>query len=70
MRIKEFLQAQEQHNRDCSDCVNCASLHGFMCTCHYSYDEVRDGTKYLVGVSQDVSRMKAKKCEHYSEVEE
>ena len=25
--------------RDCKNCVNCDFTRGFMCTCHYSYDE-------------------------------
>ena len=31
--------------RDCKNCVNCDLTRGFMCTCHYSYDETQDGKK-------------------------
>ena len=53
-------------DRNCKDCVNCDFVRGFMCTCHYSYDEMRDGTMFHVQVGQDVHRSKANKCEHYS----
>ena len=49
--------------KDCERCVNCDSLHGFMCTCRYSYD--KDGYHYQVG--QDVHRSRANKCEFYTE---
>jgi len=52
--------------KDCKNCVNCTSLHGFMCTCHYSYDEVIDGQSYHTQVGQDVHRSKANKCEYYN----
>lgn len=48
---------------DCKNCVNCDSVRGFMCTCHYSYD-TDDGH---VQVGQDVHRNHANKCEYYSE---
>lgn len=52
--------------KDCKDCVNCDFLHGFMCTCHCSYDEIVDGVKYHVQTGQDVHRSHANKCEHYT----
>lgn len=47
---------------DCKNCYNCDSIRGFMCTCHYSYEE--DG--YHVQVGQDVHRSRANKCEFYT----
>ena len=55
--------------RDCKNCVNCDFTRGFMCTCHYSYDETQDGKMYHVQVGQDVHRSKSNKCEYYSEEE-
>ena len=52
--------------RDCKKCVNCDFTRGFMCTCHYSYDEMQDGTMFHVQVGQDVHRSRANKCEYYS----
>ena len=49
--------------KDCANCVNCDSLHGFMATCHYSYDD--DGYHHQVG--QDVHRKYARNCEFYTE---
>ena len=48
--------------KDCKDCVNCDDVRGFMCTCHYSYnDEIGHHQ-----VGQDVHRASAGKCEHYT----
>ena len=55
--------------RDCKNCVNCDFTRGFMCTCHYSYDEMQDGTMFHVQVGKDVHRSRANKCEYYSEKE-
>jgi len=52
-------------NMDCKNCVNCDSLHGFMCTCHYSYDDEKGHHQ----VGQDVHRNRAIKCEFYSETD-
>lgn len=53
--------------KDCRDCINCDFIWGFMCTCHYSYDEVReDGSKWHVQSGSDQNRKKANKCEHYT----
>lgn len=52
----------KEYEKDCKDCVNCDSLHGFMCTCHYSYDE---GNKHIQ-VGQDIHRSAANKCKHYT----
>ena len=49
--------------KDCKNCVNCDSLHGFMCTCHYSYND--DEGHHQVG--QDVHRKTANKCDFYTE---
>lgn len=54
MKLSELM-------RDCKECVNCCSVHGFMCTCRYSYD---DG-KYHHQVGQDVHRAKANTCAYY-----
>lgn len=48
--------------KDCKNCVNCCSIHGFMCTCRYSYD---DG-HYHIQVGQDVNRKRANKCGFYT----
>ena len=48
---------------DCKDCMNCDFIWGFMCTCHYSYND-EEGHHQL---GQDVSRKRADKCEHYTE---
>lgn len=56
-------------DRDCKNCVNCDFTRGFMCTCHYSYDETKDDKMYHIQVGQDVHRRRANKCEHYSEKE-
>jgi len=49
-------------NKDCKDCVNCDSLHGFMATCHYSYDT----RESHVQVGQDIHRNHANHCEYYT----
>ena len=54
-------------SKKCTDCVNCDSVRGFICTCHYSYDEERGGVKYHVQCGQDVHISKANKCNYYSE---
>ena len=53
--------------KKCTDCVNCDSVHGFMITCHYSYDTVKYGVKCHVQHGQDVHVSRANKCDHYSE---
>lgn len=53
--------------RDCKNCVNCTYVWGFMCTCHVSYDEERDGIMWHVQNGKDVHRKYANKCPHYSE---
>lgn len=50
-------------DKDCKNCVNCDFSWGFMCTCHYSYDD--ENGHHQVG--QDVHRKEANKCVHYSE---
>lgn len=49
--------------KDCKNCVNCDFIWGFMCTCHYSYDDEKG--HYQVG--QDVHRSNANKCDYYTE---
>lgn len=51
----------------CTNCVNCDYVRGFMCNCHCSYDEEKDGAKYHVQCGQYVHVSHANKCEHYSE---
>lgn len=48
---------------DCKDCMNCDSIWGFMCTCHYSYNDEEGHHQ----IGQDVPRKRAEKCEHYTE---
>ena len=48
---------------DCKNCVNCDFVWGFMCTCHYSYNDEEGHHQ----VGQDVPRKRADKCEHYTE---
>lgn len=48
---------------DCKDCMNCDFVWGFMCTCHYSYNDEEGHHQ----VGQDVPRKRADKCEHYTE---
>ena len=48
---------------DCKDCMNCDFIWGFMCTCHYSYNDEEGHHQ----VGQDVPRKRADKCEHYTE---
>ena len=50
---------------DCKDCRNCQHIWGFMCICHRNYEQVIDGQKYKVGVSQDTARSHARVCEFY-----
>lgn len=47
---------------DCKDCVNCDFIWGFMCTCHYSYNDEEGHHQ----IGQDVPRKRADKCEHYT----
>lgn len=49
-------------NKDCKDCKNCCSLHGFMCNCRYSYNDERGHHQ----VGQFVRRQSADKCKHYT----
>ena len=53
--------------KKCTDCVNCDYIRGFMVTCHYSYNEERDGRMWHVQCGQDVHYSRANKCEHYAE---
>lgn len=55
------------NDKKCTDCVNCDAVRGFMVTCHYSYNEERDGHMWHVQHGQDVHYSRANKCEHYSE---
>lgn len=55
--------------KDCKNCFNCDSLHGFMATCRRSYYEEREGTLWHVQHGEDVHRTRANKCEHYTEEE-
>ena len=55
MRLKDSY-------KDCKDCFNCCSIHGFMCTCRYSYDTDIGH----VQVGQDVHRARANKCAYYT----
>ena len=48
---------------DCKDCINCDFIWGFMCTCHYSYNDEEGHHQ----IGQDVPRKRADKCEHYTE---
>ena len=48
---------------DCKNCMNCDFVWGFMCTCHYSYNDEEGHHQ----VGQDVPRKRADKCEHYTE---
>ena len=48
---------------DCKNCLNCDFVWGFMCTCHYSYNDEEGHHQ----VGQDVPRKRADKCEHYTE---
>ena len=50
------------YKKDCKDCVNCDFTKGFMCTCHYSYDD----DKYHYQVGQDIHRGTAEKCDYYT----
>ena len=56
-------------SRNCKNCVNCDFTKGFMCNCHYSYDEMQDGEMYHIQVGQYVHRSRANKCKHYSKEE-
>ncbi len=49
--------------KDCINCVNCDFIHGFMCTCHYSYDDKYGHHQ----IGQDVNRKKADNCDYYTE---
>ena len=54
--------------KDCTNCVNCESVRGFMVNCRCSYDEVgEDGTKWHIQHGEYCHKSKAKKCEHYTE---
>lgn len=48
---------------DCKNCMNCDFIWGFMCTCHYSYNDEEGHHQ----VGQDVPRKRADKCERYTE---
>jgi len=48
---------------DCKNCMNCDFIWGFMCTCHYSYNDEEGHHQ----VGQDVPRKRADKCEQYTE---
>ena len=56
-------------DKDCKNCMNCAGVHGFMCTCntekHYTAE---DGTPMVCYSVADVSRKKANKCDEYDEI--
>lgn len=55
--------------KKCTDCVNCDSVRGFMCTCHYSYNKVdENGHKWHVQCGRDSNIHHANKCEHFTEV--
>lgn len=55
--------------RECTNCVNCESVRGFMVTCHCSYDEMRDGILWHVQSGRDCHKSYARKCEeNYREV--
>lgn len=49
--------------KDCKDCINCDSVRGFMCSCHYSYT---NDTRHCQ-VGQHVNRKTAERCEHYAD---
>lgn len=55
--------------RECTNCVNCDYVRGFMITCRCSYDEIKDGVKWHVQSVGEYHKSHAKKCEHYSEEE-
>lgn len=52
---------------DCINCVNCVYVRGILCTCHRSYEEIKEGVKYHVQCGQDTSRNHAQVCKHYTE---
>lgn len=53
--------------KDCKTCINCDSLHGFMCNCHYNEDKQIDGVWWHIQHGQYVPRKTATKCDFYSE---
>lgn len=54
--------------RKCTNCINCDSVHGFLCTCHCSYNTVdENGHKWHVQSGADHNILYANKCEHYTE---
>lgn len=55
--------------RECTNCVNCVAVRGFMITCRCSYNEERDGIMWHVQSGRDCHKSYARKCEHYSEEE-
>lgn len=57
-----------KNSRKCTDCVNCDFVRGFMCTCHCSYNIVKDnGIKIHVQSGADHNINYANKCEHYTD---
>ena len=48
--------------RDCKDCGNCDSLHGFMATCRLS----KKNENYIEYIGKDIHRKTAEKCEDYT----
>lgn len=49
--------------KDCRKCKNCDHIRGFICICHYSYDD--DKGHYQVG--QVVHRSRANICDKFTE---
>ena len=54
--------------KDCKDCFNCDAIHGFMCSCRYSYNYTdEDGQKWHCQCGHTGHRKEAEKCEFYTE---